>query len=241
MNPQERTLLENFLAQLVQVRGVDKEPQADSMIKRAVDQQPDAAYLLVQRALLLGRALEQAKTRIAELERAQESSSRSFLESGASGWSAAAPQASTATAASGRAPVGTVGSSFQSTGPQSSGPFNTAPAGAPMPAQAGAPSFLGQAAATAAGVAGGAFLFEGIESLLGHHGSAIPGQEAAAPFDTPEDVTINNYYASDDRSGETGDARLEGDDADADPDADSDPDLDADSDPDVEDDSGDFV
>jgi hypothetical protein len=32
-------------------------------------------------------------------------------------------------------------------------------------------SFLGTAAATAAGIAGGAFLFQGLESLLGHHDS----------------------------------------------------------------------
>jgi hypothetical protein len=39
-------------------------------------------------------------------------------------------------------------------------------------------SFLGSAAATAAGVAGGAFLFHGMESLMGHHGygpgSSVP-------------------------------------------------------------------
>jgi uncharacterized protein len=221
MNPQERVLLENLLNQLVHVRGVDKDPQADSMIKRAVDQQPDAAYLLVQRALLLSQGLDQAKARIAELERAQEGSGRSFLDSGASGWAAAAPQASTASAASARPPVGTTGASYQSPGPQSW------PASAPMPAQAAAPSFLGQAAATAAGVAGGAFLFEGIESLLGHRGSAVPGQDVAAPFAAPEEVTINNYYASDDRSGENDDSRLEEDDAD--------------SDSDLEDDSSDFV
>ena len=235
MNPQERALLETFLDQLVRVRGVAKDPQADSMIKRAVEQQPDAAYLLVQRALLLGQALDQAKARIAELERAQEGSSRGFLDSGASSWSAATPQASTATGAPPRSPVGGAGPSYQSPGPQSS-PLNTAPVGAPMPAQAGAPSFLGQAAATAAGVAGGAFLYEGIESLLGHHGSAFPGQEAAMPFATPEDVTINNYYASDDRSGGNDDSQLEGDDPDADPDPDADDDSDLE-----DDDSSDFV
>ena len=91
MNPQESEVLQSFLDQLIHVRGVDKVPQADAMIKRAVAQQPDAAYLLVQRTLLLGQALDQAKARIAELERAQEESSRSFLDSGSSRSAPAAP------------------------------------------------------------------------------------------------------------------------------------------------------
>ena len=58
MNPHERAILENFLDQLVRVRGTRKIPEAVAMIRRAVDRQPDAAYLLVQRSLMLGQALE---------------------------------------------------------------------------------------------------------------------------------------------------------------------------------------
>jgi len=58
MNPHEQAILENFLEQLVRVRGTRKIPKADAMIRRAVDRQPDAAYLLVQRSLMLGQALE---------------------------------------------------------------------------------------------------------------------------------------------------------------------------------------
>lgn len=55
-------------------------------------------------------------------------------------------------------------------------------------------SFLGTAASLAAGVAGGALLFEGIESLLGHHGAGgLFGQNAPAPVEE----TINNYYYGD--------------------------------------------
>jgi uncharacterized protein len=55
------------------------------------------------------------------------------------------------------------------------------------------PSFLGQAAATAAGVAGGAFLFQGVEDLLGHHGGALSPHDIAPPA---ENMTVNNYYGS---------------------------------------------
>jgi hypothetical protein len=193
MNLQERAVLQNFLDQLVQVHGVNKVAQADAMIKRAVDQQPDAAYLLVQRALLLGLALNQAKARISELERVQEESSRGFLEPGTSpSWSASAAPTSTATATSARLPIGAASPFSQPAGPPG------APAGSPVSSPGvTASGFLGQAAAMAAGVAGGAFLFEGAESLFGHHGSSVPSHEAA-PTSPDGDVTINNYHESND-------------------------------------------
>ncbi len=85
MTPQERSLLEGFLAQLAQVRGLNKDPEAERLIARAVEQQPDATYLVVQRALLLGQALEQAKARIAALEQG-EGRGQGFLDPNASGW-----------------------------------------------------------------------------------------------------------------------------------------------------------
>jgi uncharacterized protein len=199
MNAQERAALENFLDHLVQIHGVDKIAEADLMIRRALERQPDAAYLLVQRALLLGQALDAAKARIADLERGQAGSNRGFLSSGTSGWSAA-NQGPSVTGA----PV-----------PPTQGPSSVAPPSgfapppgfaAPPPSPGAGGSFLGQVAATAAGVAGGAFLFEGIEGLLGHHGTAIPAQAGTA---FPEDVTINNYYNSSDAPAEFGDSGTE--------------------------------
>jgi uncharacterized protein len=239
MNSQERALLESFLDQLVRVRGIDKDAEADSMIRGAVGQQPDASYLLVQRALLLSQALDQAKTRIAELERTQKGSSRGFLDSSAARWSGTAPPASTATTAPAGAPAVSAGPYSQPPAPPSWSPY-VAPPGAAMPAQSGASSFLGQAAATAAGVAGGAFLFEGLEGMLGHHESFGSGPEAATPFAGPEDVTVNNYYASDDRSAGSDDSPAEDEDEDEDEDEEDD-DPDAGDDPDVQDDSSDFV
>src|SRR5260370_40055710 len=81
MNPNEQAILENFLDQLVRVGGTRKIPEADAMIRRAVGRQPDAAYLLVQKSLMLGQALEQAKARLAQDELGQEQGS--FLDAGA--------------------------------------------------------------------------------------------------------------------------------------------------------------
>jgi hypothetical protein len=59
---------------------------------------------------------------------------------------------------------------------------------------------LGTAAATAAGVAGGAFLFQGIEHLMhpaaaGAAGFMNPTTGAATP--AAENTTVNNFYDSD--------------------------------------------
>ena len=178
MNPQERSVLEGYLDRLVQVRTVDKDPEADAMIRRAVRQQPDAAYLVVRRALLLERALDQARARVADLEGIRATEGASFLDPGLTAGSQ--PQAPAAQR------------------PATSASVAYAPSTGPMPSSAGgASSLLGQVAATAAGVAGGAFLFEGLEGVFGHHGSFLA--EQPSPVSPPEDVTINNYYAGADR------------------------------------------
>ena len=45
MTPQERTLLEDFLSKLARVQGVDKDPDADALIRQQAARQPDALYL----------------------------------------------------------------------------------------------------------------------------------------------------------------------------------------------------
>lgn len=178
MSPQEKHVLQDFLHQLVQVRGVVKDHEADEMIARAVAQQPDATYLLVQRALLLEQALNKAKEDIAALQkqvRPSSHASSSFLDASAwgnSGGPLSAPgqqQGQYSTAHYQTQPQAMTGSGFMRGG------------------MGGMGGLLGTAAATAAGVAGGAFLFHGIGNLLGdhhegnkHEGNGLLGQQDAA-------------------------------------------------------------
>jgi len=67
MNPQEYEALRSLLSQLVETHGVNMDPEADLLIREAVARQPEATYLLVQRTLLLGAALDEARRRIAAL------------------------------------------------------------------------------------------------------------------------------------------------------------------------------
>ena len=165
MTPQESQVLEKFLAQLTNAHLSAKDPEALAMISKAVAQQPDAAYLLVQRALLLEQALQQAKSQLSRLQGQRD-------DGGNSAWSQATPAAPGPVPASASTPQAQAA-------PQTAGPTG------------GWSGFLGNAASTAAGVAGGAFLFQGIEGLFGHHGGGFFGE--SAPTEMVENVTINDY------------------------------------------------
>jgi len=165
MTPQDTQLLQDFLAALTRAHIGARDRDAQTLIARAFAQQPDAAYLVVQRALLLEQALKQAQAQIAQLQ--QQSSS--FV--GTRAWNPEPRPAPGAAPATAEAPP---------------------PRAVPPGLEAGSPlgSFLGNAAATAAGVAGGAFLFHGLENMFGHGGGS---SAANAPADTIENVTVNNY------------------------------------------------
>lgn len=188
MNTQETQSLEVFLAQLVQARGVAKDPQAERLIAGAIAQQPDAAYLLVQRALLMEQALNSAKAQIAslqtQLQAAQSPPARGFLDAEAWGNSPAPlprPAVSVPTA-----PAYAQSAPLQ---PQ-------LPAATPGFFGGGLGGALGTVAATAAGVAGGAFLFQGIEHMMHPGGvSGMMNQHGMASLAQPsEGTTVNNFY-----------------------------------------------
>ena len=188
MNSQETELLNDFLSQLTQVRGMAKDPAADALITKAVAQQPDAAYLLVQRALLLDQAVEAARLQIEKLEtelrstRAAPPAAAGGFLSGVSAW--------------GRKAIAPATPAFAGARSQAAPPA----ASAPMAAQAaGGGSFLGRAAATAAGVVGGAFLFQGISQLMGGNRTTTP--EAGVQPGTPatSEGLLTNSFANDPR------------------------------------------
>jgi hypothetical protein len=199
MNPQEMQVLETFLNQLTAAKASAKDPQAEHLVADAVARQPDASYLLVQRALLLDQALASAKAQISalqgQLQSAQAASSSNFLDS-ANAWgnsAAARPAAPPAMAAPASFPT------------QAQGP--AIPPAQPGFLSGGFGHTVGTIAATAAGVAGGAFLFQGIENLMHHNsGSGFLGQPAMGS--TPSETTIVNNYYGDDRpsSGDVNDS-----------------------------------
>lgn len=68
MNAQERDQLQQFLATLRQQRVPSKDAVADALIREALSSQPDATYLLVQRAMALTLALEATQNQLRQRE-----------------------------------------------------------------------------------------------------------------------------------------------------------------------------
>ncbi len=180
MTPDERQMIGGLFDRLRQNAQPDRDREAEALIRESVGRDPAATYSLVQLALVQEHMLRMAEERIRELEQgasaSQPAPQRSFL----SGLLPNTGRASVPVSAP-RAGFGPAGAAM----PQ--GPFAAAQPGA-FGAQA-APrggSFLRTALATAAGVAGGALLFE---SMRGFFGGGTGGQaQAATPGAAPAEA-----------------------------------------------------
>lgn len=176
MNAQERTLLTQFLDQLAAARAEAKDADADRLIREACARQPDAAYLLVQRALQLEQALDVSQAEVARLQRevSQPRGDAGFL-SQANAWGRAPAQpATSATQTPTGRPVGA---------PPAMNGMNAMPANAaPRQRFGGGSNLLGTVAATAAGVVAGSFLFQGVQNLLNGHEQQAAAAEPVAPL-----------------------------------------------------------
>jgi hypothetical protein len=78
MTPDERSILQAFLADLAATPAAAKDAEADAMIQEAVQRNPSAVYLLVQHAILADQALHAAQAQLQAQSQAQ-SQSTSFL------------------------------------------------------------------------------------------------------------------------------------------------------------------
>jgi hypothetical protein len=182
MTPQEQQLLATFLQQLAQTRADPKDPQADALIRDALSRQPDASYLLVQRAVGLELALKtmqaQSEKLQAELDQAKRGEGSSFLGNAGS-WGRSAPAASALQQPS-ASPQQTYGKSPAATSAAPASPWGS--------------GMMANLATTAAGVVAGSFLYQGIQQLMGHHnpGAASggnPGNAPVAASDTNDALT----------------------------------------------------
>jgi hypothetical protein len=167
MQSQERELISGLFGRLQQFEAQSRDPEAEALISGSVARQPAAPYLLVQTVLVQEQALKAAQERIAELEAnaaAAPAAPTSFLGSApkVSPWGA--KSAAPASLPSTRSPL------------QAAVAPNAAPAGG---------GFLRTAMMTAAGVAGGALLFEGIRGLMGHNPGPF-GQTASQSGNVPD-------------------------------------------------------
>jgi hypothetical protein len=185
MTPQERQMIDDLFDRLARLESAPRDPDAAGAITQGLRQAPNAAYALVQTVLVQDEALKRANSRIQELEAAGAGAQRpsgGFLDSmretifGQNPPRGSVPNVRPPEMTS--RPVWNSGQVMQQ--PQSPGHYEQAPYGQPAYGQAyGAPqsplgggSFLGTAAAAAAGMIGGSLLLGGIRSMMGgsHYG-----------------------------------------------------------------------
>jgi uncharacterized protein len=164
MQSEERELITGLFGRLQPFESQPRDGEAEALIKDLAVRQPAAPYLLVQTVLVQEQALKAAQERIAELE------ARAGAAPAASGFLGSAPKIG---------PWGAPAAPRPSVLPTRS-PLQAAVA----PQQGGGGSFLRSAMATAAGVAGGALLFEGIRNLMGSNPGPF-GQTASAAQPAP--------------------------------------------------------
>lgn len=197
MNDAERNLISDLFARVRSVETAQRDPEAEAYISDQVARQPHAPYAMAQTIVVQDQALQAAQARIAELEgqladaRAREPAPRFAPEpSSPSPWGPRAQETMARAEA-----ADSERRSYEGDRPQGySRPFGaprTADSynrpldyGAPPPAQPQAePSrgggFLSGALQTAAGVAAGAMLFQGVRSMFGGEEHSAGAGEAS--------------------------------------------------------------
>jgi uncharacterized protein len=177
MTPEESQLIAGLFERMRNLGVTAKDKDAEALINRSVQAFQDAPYMLVQSVLVQEHALQQAGTRIQELEeklrttqRDQQEQPSSFL-GGLFGGGRAAPERRSDSG------VPEVGTKTTPAGYGSASPWSQGQSG--LPSSSG---FLRSAMSTAAGVAGGMLAAGAIRDLLGG-GAAHAGSMRAAETD----------------------------------------------------------
>jgi len=203
MTPEERDLIADLFARLRAADTGPKDAEADAAIRGAVAQNPAAPYLLVQTVLVQEHALKGAQAHILELEQQLADAQRAHAQpSGGSflgnllGRSAPPPAPPQPVAPA--APSGPWGRRADPAFAQPQPAYQPQPGYAPTYAAPGygGGGFLRSALTTAAGVAGGALLFQGVERMLGYGASPFGGFAGNAGYApaVERETVINNYY-----------------------------------------------
>lgn len=183
MTPQEQQMIDGLIDRVRNTQLTDRDPEAAAHLQQGLGANPDAIYILAQTVLVQQQALLQAQSQLqaanAEAARLRDAAghppqqaSGSWLDRffGSSS-TPSAPQSYTSQTQQPNygSPVYSPQQQYQQPyPPQAYPPQGYAQPGYGQPAGG---SFLRSAATTAAGVAAGALLFEGIESMFEPHHS----------------------------------------------------------------------
>ncbi len=236
MTPQERQLVDDLFDRLAKVESAPRDPDAIAAMQDGLRKAPNAIYALVQTVLVQDEALKRANARIQELEQAhapeQQQSGGGFLDSmrdtifgkeqRGSVPNVPPPASSRPVWNSGQVLQQGGGHYDQGYGQGGYGQGGYGPGGGygqqgygqggfGAPFGGGGSSFLGTAAATAAGMVGGSLLLNSIRGMMGGHAAGfgnttIINEGGSNPWGNQADSSlsrdagINDIGRSDDSS-----------------------------------------
>jgi uncharacterized protein len=201
MNQEERNLLQGLFDRLRDSSNQARDPEAERFIAEQIRFQPGAPYYMSQAVIVQEQALQDSQARIAELEaRVHELESVSqprgqggFLAGRTGGMfsrGVPAPQ-SVSSPASAVPAIGPWGRTSAAPAPQQQGysqPMQAQPMQAQQPvASGGGGGFLKGALATAAGVAGGALIYDQMKGMFGGN------QQAQANTPSADQAAADQY------------------------------------------------
>ncbi|MEQ1713878.1 MAG: DUF2076 domain-containing protein [Hyphomicrobium sp.] len=213
MNSDERQLITDLFSRMQSHGLAEKDPQAAALIAERVRAMPDAPYMLVQSVLVQEMALQQADQRIRDLEdQMAELEQQRVPAAGAGGGSflgglfGGNPQPAPRPTARGSVPAmgvrPTAGSRPPTSPASAPSPWGNAaganPGAPPQAAPAAGGGFMRSAMTTAAGVAGGMLLADGIRNMM-NGDAAKPAAtdtaaaDAAADAETDAEVDQADY------------------------------------------------
>src|SRR3954453_8124654 len=203
MTPAERALVTELFHRLATLEDAQRDPEAERVIREGLRQAPNAAYSLVQTALVQDEALKSADDRIRELENelgvgsppAREPGFLDSMRDTLLGRREEPRAGSVPTVRLSDAPMGAPSGFRASSQPAPEEPMR--PGG----------SFLGTAAAAAAGTIGGSLLLNSMRGMMGSHerggmgafdqASARSGN-AASPWTNTEQGELSRQAGVDD-------------------------------------------
>lgn len=245
MTPQERKLISELFDRLASLENNPRDPDAKAMIREGLRRAPNAVYSLVQTVLVQDEALKAANAHIQEYEQQfgapqqQQEQPRGFLDSMREsvfgrdeprGSVPRVPQAGAAPARNdpwGQSPAQGYppGQGYAQPGQGYAQPGQGYAQPPMQAAPSGGGSFLGTAAAAAAGMIGGSLLMSGIRSAMGGHQGGGPAASAfdsltgrdgsslgenAANSDLARDAGLNDIGSSRSASGDSGSTQRAG-------------------------------
>lgn len=212
MTPDEHRMIEDFFGRLASQGTPDKDRDAERLIADEMRRNPDAAYLLVQTALVYEHQFAEMEQRIRDLEEQVANAGRSSQPQGSflggrlgarSATAAASSSAGFGSAPRGPAPrAAPAASPWGASAPSQSRDHDDArdnPRGSPwagrqpQPAQqGGGGGFFRSAMATAAGVAGGLMLGDALKGMFGGDAHASEAGKSENSGTAGQDTQENN-------------------------------------------------